>query len=140
MEQNNIKKNKVESIIHEGTLKTPEIKVNSESGEIIIRGRSNPENSAEFYKPLLSWFDEYIKKPANMTDIHIRLEHFNTSSSKCILDVLKRIKTLKENGHQYMINWYYEDDDEEMLDTIEIYEHMTRLDFKKIPVPEEKFN
>ena len=129
----------VESIIHEGTPKTPTIKVNPETGQILIEGRSNPENSAKFYKPLIEWFDEYIKKPAVSTEMHIRLEHFNTSSSKCILDVFKRVKNLKEMGVPYLINWYYEDDDEEMLETIEIYEHLTKLEFNKIPVPEEKF-
>ena len=130
----------MESTIRESTPKTPAIKVDSETGKILIQGRSNPEHSTNLYKPLIAWFDEYIKRPAEVTDIQIRLEHFNTSSSKSILDVFKRIKILKEKGHKYKVNWYYEDDDEEMLDTIEIYEHMTGLEFTKIPVPEEKFN
>jgi len=126
----------LEKIIHEGTPKTPTISVNGVSGEVKIAGRSNPENSSEFYQPLISWLDEYVVSPAPMTTLSLNLEHFNTSSSKCILDLLKRFKRLDENGNKFEINWYYEDDDEEMLETAEIYEGMTNLKFKKIPIPE----
>lgn len=126
----------MEKIIHEGTLKTPIIKVDNEKGIIYLEGRSNPENSSDFYRPLITWLDEYVMKPAPKTILELRLEHFNTSSSKCILDVLKRIKRLVEAGKDCKINWYYEDDDDEMLETAEIYESMTGLSFEKIGVPE----
>ncbi|MCF8377954.1 MAG: DUF1987 domain-containing protein [Bacteroidales bacterium] len=126
----------MEKIIHEGSPKTPVIKVNGESGNVEITGRSNPENSSEFYQPLINWLDDYVANPAPKTTLSLNLEHFNTSSSKCILDLLKRFKRLDENGKEFVINWYYEDDDEEMLETAEIYEGMTGLKFKKIPVPE----
>lgn len=126
----------MEKIIHEGSPKTPSIKVNAVSGNVEIAGRSNPENSSEFYQPLIAWLDDYVVSPAPMTTLTLNLEHFNTSSSKCILDLLKRFKRLDENGNKFEINWYYEDDDEEMLETAEIYEGMTNLKFKKIPIPE----
>lgn len=126
----------MEKTIHAGSPKTPTIKVNSESGHVEVSGRSNPENSAEFYKALIDWLDAYILNPAPKTSLSINLEHFNTSSSKCILDVFKRMKKLEESGKEYSINWYYEDDDEEMLETAEIYETMTGLKFEKIGIPE----
>lgn len=129
----------MERIIHEGSPKTPLIKVDAESGYVLIKGRSNPENSQEFYSPLISWMEEYIIKPAALTLVEINLEHFNTSTSKCLLDFLKRLKLLKETGKDIHIKWFYEDDDEEMLETAEIYESMTGLSFEKIGVPEEEF-
>lgn len=124
------------NIIHEGGPKTPIIKVDNENGYISIKGRSNPENSSEFYKPLIDWLDEYVNSPASKTLVEVNLEHFNTSSSKCILDMLKRIRRLQETGRECVVNWYYEDDDEEMLETAEIYEQMTGLSFEKIGIPE----
>ena len=126
----------MEKIINAGTPKTPTIKVNGDTGSIEVRGRSNPENSSEFYKPLIDWLDEYIVSPAPKTSLNINLEHFNTSSSKCILDIFKRIKKLDESGNELSIKWFYEDDDEEMLETAEIYETMTGLTFEKIGIPE----
>ena len=43
----------------EGTPKTPMVKFDGETGKIEIKGRSIPENSIEFYKPLVEWLDEY---------------------------------------------------------------------------------
>lgn len=126
----------METIIQEGSLKTPEIKVDNEKGIISLRGRSNPENSNEYYRPLMNWLDEYILKPAPVTSVEVNLEHFNTSSSKCLLDMLKKIKKLFESGRECRISWYYEDDDEEMLETAEIFESMTGLKIEKIGVPE----
>jgi len=37
----------------EGTPKTPTVNFNAEKGNIEIKGRSIPENSIEFYKPLV---------------------------------------------------------------------------------------
>jgi len=126
----------LEKIIHEGGPKTPTVKVNGVNGEVEISGRSNPENSSEFYQPLIDWLDDYVVNPAPVTTLTLNLEHFNTSSSKCILDLLKRFKRLDENSKEFVIKWYYEDDDEEMLETAEIYEGMTGLKFEKIPIPE----
>lgn len=126
----------METTLNLGSQKTPTITVDPEKGIIHIEGRSNPENSSDFYKPLLDWMDSYIVNPASKTELHINLEHFNTSSSKCILDLFKRMKKIKESNRDFEINWYYEEDDEEMLETAEIYEGMTNLEFKKIAVAE----
>ena len=84
----------------------------------------------------MDWLDDYVVSPEPKTTLNINLEHFNTSSSKCILDILKRCKRLDEGEKEFFVNWYYEDDDDEMLETAEIYEGMTGLKFEKIPIPE----
>ena len=47
----------MEPIIIEGTPKTPTVKFDSTEGVFEIKGRSIPENSVEFYKPLVDWLD-----------------------------------------------------------------------------------
>ena len=49
----------MEPISIEGTTKTPTVKFDAGSGKIEIKGRSIPENSIEFYKPLVDWLEEY---------------------------------------------------------------------------------
>jgi hypothetical protein len=51
----------MEPISIEGTTKTPTVKFDAGSGKIEIKGRSIPENSIEFYKPLVDWLEEYAK-------------------------------------------------------------------------------
>jgi hypothetical protein len=125
----------MEKIYLEGTHKTPYVLADPDKGQIELKGRSNPENSAEFYKPLVDWLDNYADSNIGDLDLTIDLEHFNTSSSKCIMDVLKRLKKLNQANRKVNVSWYYEEDDEEMLEAAETYESMTDLKFKIISKP-----
>ncbi|MDY6801439.1 MAG: DUF1987 domain-containing protein [Bacteroidota bacterium] len=124
----------MESISIEGTPKTPAVSFNAETGVIEIKGRSIPENSIEFYRPLVEWLEEYSKNPKKLTTVNIQLEYFNTSSSKCILDVFKKLESIKKARNDVIINWYYEEDDEDMLEAGEDYESIIRIPFKMIEV------
>ncbi|NOQ27680.1 MAG: DUF1987 domain-containing protein [Bacteroidales bacterium] len=124
----------MESIAIEGTPKTPTVNFDATTGKIEIKGRSIPENSIEFYRPLVEWLEEYSKEPQKLTNVNIQLEYFNTSSSKCILDVFKKLEAIKKAKNEVVINWYYEEDDEDMLEAGEDYESIIRIPFKMIEV------
>lgn len=124
----------MELINIEGTPKTPTVIMNPESGVVEIKGRSIPENSIEFYKPIVDWLEEYGKTPQVKTVVNVRLEYFNTSSSKCILDVFKKLEVLKKNQNDIVINWFYEEDDEDMLEAGEDYESIIKVPFKMIQI------
>ena len=126
----------MESISIEGTPKTPTVNFNAETGIIEIKGRSIPENSIEFYRPLVEWLEDYSKGPQKLTTVNIQLEYFNTSSSKCILDVFKKLESIKKARNEVVINWYYEEDDEDMLEAGEDYESIIRVPFKMIEIVE----
>jgi hypothetical protein len=124
----------MESLLVEGTAKTPSIRFDGDHGLIEIKGRSIPENSIEFYKPLIDWLDKYSQSPKQVTKVNIQLEYFNTSSSKCILDVFKKLETIHKSNYEVVINWYYEEDDEDMLEAGEDYESIIRIPFKMIEI------
>jgi len=126
----------MEPIIIEGTPKTPSIKFDTSDGVFEIKGRSIPENSVEFYKPLNEWLDSYMQVPLDKTVVNIRLEYFNTSSSKCILDVFKRLEAIHRSKHDVEINWFYEEDDEDMLEAGEDYDSIIKVPFKMIEIVE----
>ncbi len=114
----------------EGTKQSPLVDFNAELGKLELSGRSIPENSFEFYNPLLEWLGEYAKNPKEETVLKVYLEYFNTSSSKYILEVLKKLKeVLKVDGVQVKVDWCYDEDDEEMMETGEDYEDVTGLEF-----------
>jgi hypothetical protein len=82
----------------------------------------------------LEWIDKYGSSPKGKTEVNIKLEYFNTSSSKCILDVFKKLETVK--GTDMTINWFYEEDDEDMLEAGEDYQAIISIPFKMIEVAE----
>lgn len=124
----------MENIKIEGTPKTPTVSFSKDEGVLEVRGRSIPENSIEFYKPLLDWIEAYGANPKPETHVNIKLEYFNTSSSKCILDVFKKLETI--TGTNMTINWYFEEDDEDMLEAGEDYQAIINIPFKMIEVAE----
>jgi hypothetical protein len=125
----------MEPISIEGTAKTPTVKFDSSQGLLEIKGRSNPENSKEFYKPLLNWVAEYAMNPGDKTVVNIHLEYFNTNSSKCILEIFKKLEAIYKANHEVVVNWYYEED-EGILEAGEDYKFMTGIPFKMIEIAE----
>jgi len=126
----------MEKINIESTPKTPSISFDFEKGFLEIKGRSIPENSIEFYKPIVESLEKYGSSPNAVTTVNIQLEYFNTSSSKCILDVFKKLESIHKNGNQLVINWYYEQDDEDMLEAGEDYQAIINVPFKMIQIEE----
>ncbi|MBN2597609.1 DUF1987 domain-containing protein [Labilibaculum sp.] len=120
------------SLIIEGSPKTPNINFDGDKGSFLISGRSIPENSLDFYKPIIEWLDTYISEPKQATIVNIRLEYFNTSSSKCLLDVFKKLEIIFKRGQKVGINWYYEADDEDMLEAGEDYQSIVKIPFTMI--------
>ncbi|MBI4930308.1 MAG: DUF1987 domain-containing protein [Bacteroidetes bacterium] len=126
----------MEKINIESTPKTPSINFDFEKGFLEIKGRSIPENSIEFYKPIVESLEKYGSTPNDVTTVNIQLEYFNTSSSKCILDVFKKLESIHKGGNQLVINWYYEQDDEDMLEAGEDYQAIINVPFKMIQIEE----
>jgi hypothetical protein len=127
----------MENLVLEGSPKTPTIKFNPEEGKLLIQGRSIPENSIDFYKPLVDILEEYAGNVKPATRVDIVLEYFNTSSSKCILDVFKKLEKINEAGGGVAINWHYEEDDEDMLEAGEDYQAIINIPFKMVEIEEE---
>jgi hypothetical protein len=127
----------MENLVIEGSPKTPTIKFNPEEGKLLIQGRSIPENSIDFYKPLVDALEEYAGNVKESTKVDIVLEYFNTSSSKCILDVFKKLERINEAGGGVAINWHYEEDDEDMLEAGEDYQAIINIPFKMVEIEEE---
>ena len=100
---------------------------------LLLKGRSIPENSIEFYKPLINWTENYSASAPSKTVLNVQLEYFNTSSSKCLLDIFKKLERI---DNPVTINWYYEEDDEDMLEAGEDYDAIIDITFKMIEVEE----
>lgn len=120
----------MEIINIESTPKTPSVTFDAVQGILVIKGRSIPENSVEFYRPMMEWLDKYSAQPTKKTNVNIQLEYFNTSSSKCILDIFKKLEAMHKKGNEIVINWFYEEDDEDMQEAGEDYQAIIQIPFK----------
>jgi hypothetical protein len=114
----------------EATPKTPKLDFNPDAETFLISGRSIPENSIEFYKPLLDWLDKYVHNPLESTIFEIKLEYFNTSSSKCLVEIFRKLEKIHDNGKKVAVEWYYDEEDEDMEESGEDFKEIIKIPFK----------
>ena len=126
----------MESLVLQPTAHTPSVDLNPETGIFVFKGRSTPENSVEYYDPIFKWLDKYVQNPLPKTIVNLHFEYFNTSSSKCILDVLKKFVKLHNAGNEVKIQWFYEEEDDDMKEAGEDYSDILDIPFE-IQVIEE---
>ncbi len=119
-------------LVIESSAETPEIILDKRSNTFTFKGKSLPENPIAFYNPVMKWIDNYSIDPNPETKVEFMMMYFNTSSSKIILDIMKRLEVIKKSGHQVIINWVFKEDDEEMLEAGEIYAERIDIPFKLI--------
>ena len=119
----------METFLIEAGPKTPHVLLD-EAGYIELKGKSIPENSVQFYKQIFDWLDNYAANPKESTKVLVQLEYFNTSSSKCILDIFRIMESLHNSGRSKVtIAWLYDEEDEDMMETGEDYQTIVKIPF-----------
>lgn len=124
----------MESLYIEPTKYSPEINFDPESGILEFRGKSYPENTFEFYAPVMKWLEEYIASaPDGKTILDMEIIYFNSSSSKFFFDFFDVIEEASDQGFDIKINWIYHKDNENALEAGEDFmEDFESLDFNLV--------
>jgi hypothetical protein len=97
----------LKNLFIEPTAKTPQIDLNHLTGELILSGRSIPENAAELYEGILRWVIQYTANPRNLTNLRFNLEYFNTASSIWLAKIVKALCSMKDSEYTLMIHLYF---------------------------------
>lgn len=127
----------MEKVFVEPTRTTPLVKFDPDEGLLEMKGRSSPENSIQFYQKVLDNLEEYGRSGGDELIANFAFEYFNTSSSKCLFDVFKRLNKLDAIGKEVTINWYYEEGDDDMMEAGEDYSDLLDLDFNFFEIEED---
>ncbi|MCX8112535.1 MAG: DUF1987 domain-containing protein [Bacteroidia bacterium] len=128
-----------EKLIIEPTFTTPEIRFDPAARHFFIGGNSYPENSLKFYGPVLQWVQNWASKHTPSSDtltVEVKLEYFNTSTAKVLLDLFRLFESLHEKGQPVQIRWIYLKEDSEMEDAGLDYQAAVRVPFELVPVNE----
>jgi len=101
----------MENLSIEATKYTPKIDLDV-NGTISIVGKSYPENTFEFYAPVMDWIKEYFETSAKeTTTVNMEIIYFNSSSSKLFFDFFDLLEESSQD-HKIVINWIYDEDNE----------------------------
>jgi hypothetical protein len=112
------------------TENTPEIHLSKLFAEFSISGKSVPEDGENFFKPVLNWMENYTSYPNDRTVFNFQMEYMNLSSSKMLLFILYKLKEIKDDGKEVLVNWIHENGDLDMIEVGEDYEFMVDIPFK----------
>lgn len=112
----------------EATQNRPAVSFSATTGKLLISGRSIVENAIRYYDPLVEWIIQYCQNPAIKTEFHLKLEYFNTSTSKYLLSIIEHLQELYNEGKDVEIYWYSVDEDMEELG--EDFNAMVDIPFK----------
>lgn len=121
--------------VHEAYF-VPTVNFDAETGVCEISGESYLEETVKFYAPLFDWITKFTENEKRPLIFNFKLSYFNTSSSKCLVDLLSMLKAYQKAGGKVEVNWYYDDSDEDIdeeLEEVEDFMLETGLEINKIP-------
>lgn len=118
----------------EATRTSPEIRFDCENHLLEIKGESFPEDTAEFYTPVLSWIEEYLNFiEKQKVIVNMELIYFNSSTSKIFMDLFDLLDESVKNGRHISLNWIYDEENENaLLAGEEFKEDIESLEFNLI--------
>ena len=88
---------------------SPKVTLNYKEGFLEFEGKCHPENTFEFFKPIVAWIEEYFTGNAqDKTIINIKFEYFNSVTTQILFDIFDIIT--ESDTPNVEINWYYDKD------------------------------
>jgi hypothetical protein len=120
----------MEPLYKEKTKSTPEVILDPLKEIFLIKGNSRPENTLEFFEPILNWLAEYAINPNPTTIFKFEMDYFNSASSKIFLNIIHALENVFKKGTDVKVVWVSTDED--ILEAGQAYESLTRVPFEFI--------
>lgn len=122
----------MEALDIRATNDTPKVLLDPENDIFEISGRSLPEDVVSFYQPVIDWLEDYKDALNDYTEFVFKYIYFNTATSKLVQDILIKLEEIHEGGGHVQVIWFYEEDDEDMLDLGEEFSENVNIPFEII--------
>ena len=131
-----------EKLYRKPTDYTPHISFDPLKQKFELSGIARPENTYEFFEPILNWVEDYVKKTIEAHEsgyltnetflIVFNFKYINSSSSKYIFQIITNFKKLLKRRLNVNIYWYYDDPDDQILEDGEDFSEIIDIPFKFI--------
>jgi hypothetical protein len=99
-------------------------------GNLIIKGKSVPYDQPSVYSIINEKLITYSKDPQNTTQIDFFLSEVNAISKRHIINVLKLLEELKQNGVDIKVNWHCNPENDDIQDFGEICKSICNINFQ----------
>lgn len=120
----------------------PKIIFDPQNTHFEISGISRPENVCGFYYPVINWLHDFHNEVIvnktfhfdmdNPAILKIVLTYFNSSTAKFLYEIIGIFKSLSEKGEQIKIQWYFDEEDDDIREAGEELSEMIEIPFEYI--------
>lgn len=125
------------SLLIEATTATPRVAFDWEAGQMSVRGESYPENSFAFFQPVLEAVQRFLAETDRPFRLDIALTYLNTSSVKCVMDLLDALDDEHRKGRGVEVNWYCDPENERAVEVAEEFAEDVTLPFTIVALSPE---
>ncbi|HUW41991.1 MAG TPA: DUF1987 domain-containing protein [Rectinemataceae bacterium] len=115
------------------TTSTPAVSWDEGSATLSISGESYPENSFAFFDPVFAWLSSELPALGRFR-LRVSVSYMNSSSTKCVLDIIDLVSEAAERGCDAAIVWLYDRDNERARDLAEEFREDVEIPFELCPV------
>lgn len=105
----------------EATDRSPNVILDRQDSILRIDGRSYPEEGMDFFDPILVRFRTLQASENPIRVVHVRLEYYNSATSKALAELFTSLVLAKNNGHDTKVIWEFEEDDDGIQEDIDMF-------------------
>lgn len=114
----------------EATDRTPSVVLDRQESLIRIEGRSYPEEGMDFFDPIILRFKTLEDTETPIRTIHVRLEYYNSSTTKAIAELFTALVKAKQRGFDVKVIWEFEEEDDGIQEDIDMFTDTFDLPFE----------
>ena len=115
------------------TASTPTVLADGDAGVLEMRGDSYPENSFEFFAPLVEWVCNHLNTPDATLRLDLYLLYLNTSSVRAMMDIFELLEDAHNSSHAVSVRWFYDEDNERIAELAEEFKEDCSFPFDITP-------
>jgi len=109
---------------------SPAVNFDAKTGQLTMSGESYPENTFEFYAPVIGWLKEFVAGTDIPVVLTLELAYLNTGSVKCLMDIFDVLEDAWQEGRQVAVIWRYHQKNTRALETAEEFSEDLTLPFQ----------
>jgi len=124
----------MESIYVQKTKKTPLISLDLTENIFQIKGPSFSEDILSIYNPVINWMNGNLEQLEKELICELYFTVLNSASHKKIFQILIILNGFMDRGKKIKIKWYYDEDDEDIMEMGEDLTELINLPFDLVPI------
>lgn len=124
----------MDKLLIEQTSSTPAVLADEATGRLEMHGDSYPENSFDFFQPILDWIEAYLGEGKRPLQLELELVYLNTSSIRAMMDIFDLLDVAhRDRGVPVSVRWRYDAGNERVGDLAREFAEDWTFPFEVLP-------